>query len=250
VIPALLLRGSGLVKTVEFGAPKYVGDPRNAVKIFNEKEVDELALLDITATPEGRDPRYDLIEEIVSEAFMPVAYGGGVNDVEQASRIIALGVEKVLVNTAAVERPQLVTELAEGLGSQSVVVSIDVRRRRRGRMEVMTHCGTKRTKLGAVEAAVRAEELGAGELLLTSIDRDGTQAGYDLELVKSITDAVSIPVIASGGAGSTSDLAAAVEVGGASAVAAGSLFVFQGRHRAVMINYPAREELDEVLGHG
>lgn len=235
------------MKTVKFDHPKYVGDPRNAVKIFNEKEVDELALLDITATPERRAPDFDLIEEIVSEAFMPVAYGGGITNEEDARKIVALGVEKILVNTVAAERPELISQLADGLGSQSVVVSIDVRIRRRGQREVYVRSAADRTKLDPVEYAIRAEQLGAGELLLTSVDRDGTQEGYDVDLIRSVTEAVSIPVIAAGGAGSIDDLGKAVNQGGAAAVAAGSLFVFQGRHRSVMINYPSRDELDEVF---
>lgn len=249
VIPTLLLKGRGLVKTVEFSDPKYVGDPRNAMKIFNEKEVDELALLDITATAEGRGPNFDLVAEIVTEAFMPVSYGGGITNVADARAVVALGVEKVIVNSAIAKDRSLLSALADALGRQSVVASIDVKRGRRGRLEVYTHSGTKRTKTDPVEFATSAVAAGAGEILLNSIDRDGTQTGYDVDLIKSVVEAVDVPVIATGGAGSVNDLGAAVNDGGAAAVAAGSLFVFQGRHRSVMISYPSRKELDSVFGY-
>lgn len=240
IIPCLLLSGLGLVKTVKFQDPKYVGDPRNAVKIFNEKEVDELVILDIKATLEGTRPRFELIREIVSEAFMPVAYGGGIRSVEDARSMLQLGVEKVVMNTAAVENPSLVRLAAKEFGSQSVVVCMDVRRSRSGRYELYTHGGRKNAKLDPVAFAHRMEESGAGEIMVNSIDRDGTMAGYDLELIRSVTGAVRLPVIACGGAGNLEDLRCAVSKGGASAVAAGSLFVFHGKHKAVLINYPVK----------
>ncbi len=249
VIPTLLLKGRGLVKTMKFDDPKYVGDPRNAMKIFNEKEVDELALLDITATNEGRSPNFELISEIVTEAFMPVSYGGGINNVADARRVINLGVEKVIINSAIATDRSLLSALADDLGRQSVVASIDVKQRRRGRQEVYTHSGKKRTKTDPVTFARSAVDAGAGEILLNSIDRDGRQNGYDIELIQSVVQAVDVPVIAAGGAGSIADLGAAVVEGGAAAVAAGSLFVFQGRHRSVMISYPSRSELDRVFGY-
>jgi cyclase len=245
VIPVLLLRGTGLVKTIRFGEPRYIGDPRNAVKIFNEKMVDELALLDIEATLEGRSPRFDLIEEIVSEAFMPVAYGGGVRTVEDASRMIALGVEKIIVCSQAVEAPTFIEQLASRLGSQSIVVCLDVKREMDGSYELWTHSGRQRTTLDPVVFAREAEVRGAGEIVVNSIDRDGTMAGYDLELTKSITAAVNVPIIACGGAGSLRDVDAVLQQGGASAAAAGSLFVFHGRHRSVLISYPDPQELEE-----
>lgn len=238
VIPTLLLRGTGLVKTVKFDNPKYLGDPRNTVKIFNDKEVDELALLDIRATPERREPDYTLIQEIVNEAFMPVAYGGGIKTVEQGRRILKMGVEKVVVNTAAFDEPSLLSRMADQFGSQSVVASIDAKRNLFGRYDCVTQCGARKLKLDPVSAAQQMEEAGAGEILLNSIDRDGTFSGYDLTLVRSVADAVSVPVIACGGASSVDDMAAAVREGGASAVAAGSFFVFHGKHRAVLITYP------------
>lgn len=247
IIPCLLLKGAGLVKTVQFKDPKYVGDPRNAVRIFNEKEVDELVVLDIMATREKRPPQFQLIEEIVSEAFMPVAYGGGICNVEQAARLVALGVEKVVVNSCAVERPELIRELAQQLGSQSTVVSIDVRKRWFGGYETYTHGGRKRTELKPVEHARKMEELGAGELFLNSIDRDGTMSGFDLGLIREVVEAVSIPVIACGGAGSIEDLGKAINEGKASAAAAGSLFVFHGKYRAVLISYPEPPVIQKML---
>jgi cyclase len=247
VIPVLLLHDAGLVKTVQFKNPTYVGDPRNAVRIFSEKMVDEIALVDIDATPRNQPPRFDLVKEIVSEAFMPVAYGGGISSVEHAARMIALGVEKIVVNTHAVENPAFIEELATTLGSQSVVVSLDVNLTGVGSYQICTRSGRTTTRLNPVEFAKVAEGLGAGEILLNSIDRDGTMAGYDLDLVRSVSRAIRIPLIACGGAGSLADVRAVVTEGGASAAAAGSLFVFRGRHRSVLINYPEAGHLAELV---
>jgi len=246
VIPCLLLRNGGLVKTVKFENPKYIGDPINAVRIFNDKEVDELAFLDISATPTGTQPNFDLIADIASEAFMPFAYGGGITTLEQIKRLFATGVEKVILNSAASHDPSLISRAAEHAGSQSVVVSIDVRKSWLRKHSVLTRCGTVDLKINPVDYAKKAEAAGAGEILLTSVDRDGTMSGYDLELVEAVARAVSIPVIASGGAGSLEDFHSAI-ASGASAVAAGSLFVFHGRHRAVLITYPEYGELEKVL---
>jgi cyclase len=248
VIPCLLLSQGGLVKTIRFKHPTYVGDPINVVRILNEKEVDELIFLDIDASTEGRGPRFDYIEQVTSECFMPVAYGGGVGSVEDARRLLSLGVEKVCLNTAAIERPGLVGELADVLGSQSVIVSIDVRRDLWGRYRVASHGGRRKTGLKPTDHARRMEELGAGEILINSIDRDGTMSAYDYALVKSVTAVVNVPVIACGGAGRLDDFRKAVTEAGASAVAAGSLFVFQGPHRAVLVTYPERRELLELFG--
>lgn len=245
-IPCLLLKGDGLVKTVRFKNPKYVGDPINAVKLFNDLEVDELMLLDIKATPEGREPDFAKLRDIVSEAFMPVSYGGAVRSVDHARRLCQVGIEKVVVTTAAVDDPGLLSALARELGSQSVVVGMDVKHDWLRRPRVFKHCGLKNTGLDPVEHARNAERLGAGELLVNSIDRDGTQGGYDLELIEQVTRAVNIPVIACGGAGSVADLAKATQAG-ASAAAAGSLFVFRGPHRAVLINYPSPAELQAAF---
>ena len=246
VIPCLLLRNNGLVKTVKFREPKYVGDPINAVRILNDKEVDELAFLDISATPAGRGPNFELIADIAGEAFMPFAYGGGITTLEQVQQLYATGVEKVILNTAAAADPSLVSRAADLAGSQSVVVSIDVRKSWLGKYGVYTRSGTHEQKIDPVNHAVRMEAAGAGEILLTSVDRDGTMSGYDLDLVAAVSRAVSIPVVASGGAGSVLDFRQAIG-SGASAVAAGSLFVFHGKHRAVLITYPEYAELERAL---
>lgn len=250
VIPCLLLKNGGLVKTRGFAEPKYVGDPINAVKIFNEKEVDELVFLDISATPAGRPPSFELIRDIAAEAFMPFAYGGGVTSVEEVKRLVGLGAEKVVVDSAAVARPELVREAAEVVGSQSLVVAIDVKRSLLGRYEVVTHSGARRAGLDPVAWAQQVESLGAGEILVNSVDRDGTMKGYDLALLRKVTSAVRVPVVACGGAGGLADLRAAVAEGGASAVAAGSLFVFHGKHRAVLITYPDYRELEQLFAAG
>lgn len=242
VIPCLLLKGAGLVKTIRFRDPKYIGDPINTVKIFNEKEVDEIVILDITATAEGRRPPMELLSQIVSEAFMPVGYGGGIRTLEDAQEILSLGVEKIAVNTIAEEEPEFVRRAADRFGSQSVVVSIDV-----ASDQVVTRAAKRKTGRDPVEFARLMERMGAGELLLNSVDRDGTMQGYDVDLIRRVAGAVGIPVIACGGAGKLSDFGDAVRAG-ASAVAAGSLFVFQGKHRAVLISYPGMEELRRVLG--
>jgi cyclase len=248
VLPCLLLKDAALVKTVGFKDPGYVGDPINAVRIYNEKEVDELIFLDISATTEGKAPPFKIIEEIASECFMPVAYGGGLRRLEDVRRILASGVEKVAINTFAVENPGFIQEVATAFGSQSVVVSLDVKRKFFGRYEVYTRSGQQSTGLDPVSWARRAESMGAGEILLTSIDRDGTMEGYDLELIHLVSNAVGVPVIACGGAGRIEDFGAAVKQAGASAVAAGSMVVYHGRHRAVLINFPEKAELARVLG--
>jgi len=248
VLPCLLLKGEGLVKTTRFKDPRYVGDPRNAVRIFNEKEVDELILLDIAATLEDRRPQFDLIEEIVGEAFMPVAYGGGIRTLDDARKIFACGVEKIVLGKQAVAAPGFIQDVARVFGSQSIVACIDVKKSFLGAYEVRIGGGRERTGLDPATFAGRVEEMGAGEILVNSIDRDGMLEGYDLALIRSVAKAVRIPVIASGGAGKLEDFRAAVKDGGASAVAAGSLFVFQGRHRAVLISYPSAEALKRTFG--
>lgn len=234
------------MKTERFARPRYLGDPINAVKIFNEKMADELILLDIEATAKGRVD-FDWIEDIISEAFMPIAYGGGVNSIGQCAELFKRGVEKIVVNTAGCERPQLIAEIAERFGSQSVVVSIDVRQNLWKRRKVYTKGGRKVTKFSPVELAKKYEELGAGEIFLTSIDREGTFRGYDIELLHSVCSAVAIPIIANGGAGSIKDFEQAVVRGGCSAVAAGSMFVFAAKGEGVLINYPSESKLQEHL---
>lgn len=243
IIPCLLLRNQGLVKTVKFRDPKYVGDPINAVKIFNDKEVDELLFLDITATNERKRPSLKVIGEIASECFMPLAYGGGIRTLDDIREIFTVGVEKVCVNTHAVEDPLFISRAADIFGNQSIVVSIDVKKSLFGKYEVYTHSGSRNSKLDPVDHAVAMEQRGAGELFLNSIDRDGTQQGFDIELIRRVASAVHIPVIACGGAGTVEHLRQAVKDGGASAVSAGSMFVFHGRHRAVLISYPGQDEL-------
>jgi cyclase len=237
VLPVLLLEDGGLVKTVRFSEPRYVGDPINAVRIFNEKQTDELALLDIRATAEGRPPDLVAIAEIAGEAFMPLAYGGGVRDLATATRLIQVGVEKVIVNALTVEDPDEVRRMTDRLGASTIVAGIDADEAD-GRYIVATRNATRRSELDVRAHAEAVEALGVGEIFLNAIHRDGTMEGYDIELIRQVTSAVGLPVVACGGAGSFDDLAAAVIDGGAAAAAAGSLFVFYGRHRAVLITYP------------
>lgn len=246
VIPCLLLRNGGLVKTVTFGSPTYVGDPINAVRIFNDKEVDELAFLDIAATPAGRGPDFGLLEHIAREAFMPFGYGGGITHANQIRRLFGMGVEKVILNSAAFTTPDLITEAATMAGSSSVVVSLDVKRRGLKRPTVCIRCGSTDTGRDPVEYAREMARRGAGEILLTAMDRDGTGKGYDLDLVEQVAHAVDIPVAANGGAASLSDFKMAVDRG-ASAVCAGSMFVFYGPYRAVLITYPAYGDLEALF---
>lgn len=246
VIPCLLLKGEGLVKTERFRRPRYVGDPLNTIRIFNEKEVDELMLLDIGASAEGREPRFDLIRRVADECFMPLCYGGGIRRVEEIGKILSMGVEKVALNTHASEIPGLIRRAADLFGSQSIVASIDAKRGLFGRYDVLVRGGTVKLGRDPVSVAEGLVGEGAGEVLINSIDRDGTMSGYDLELVGAVARAVTVPVVACGGAGSTADFRAAVNVG-ASAVAAGSMFVFHGKHRAVLISFPSLQELAGAL---
>jgi len=245
VMPCLLLQHSKLVKTVKFRSPTYIGDPINAVRIYNEKEVDELIFLDIMATRENSPPQLKTIFEIATECFMPFTYGGGVKSLDDISKIMKMGVEKVAINSCAVEDPPFIRRAADEFGSQAIVVSIDARNRS-GEYEVVTHGSTRPTGIDPVSHARKMEELGAGEVLLTSVDRDGTMEGYDLDLIERVTDAVSVPLVACGGAGNIQDMAKAVAAG-ASAVAAGSLVVYQGKNRGVLINFPTQEELRSVV---
>ncbi len=247
VIPVLLLRGKGLVKTVKFKDPVYIGDPINAVKVFNDKEVDELIFLDILASKRNIQPDYNLIESIASECFMPVCYGGGISSVEQIKRIFGLGIEKVSLNSQVLINAGLISEAAAMFGSQSVVVSIDVKKKITGKSKVYLHVSGKTTSEDPVEYAKKMEQYGAGELLVTSVDRDGTMLGYDLNLMKEIVANVSIPVIACGGAGNLDHLKEVKDAAKVSAVAAGSMFVFHGKHKAVLLNYPEYGELRKYL---
>lgn len=245
-IPCLLLRNKGLVKTEKFKNDTYIGDPLNAVKIFNEKEVDELIFLDIDATKRKKGPSYSLIEDIANECFMPFCYGGGISTIEQIEKIISSGAEKVAINTAAYLYPDLITEAAAIYGSSTIVVSIDVKKDFFGKQRVFVSSGRKNTKLDPVSYAKKMEVLGAGEIMLNSIDKDGTMNGYDLQLLQAVSKEVSIPVIACGGAGKIEHFGEAIKQGKASAAAAGSFFIYQGVRKAVLISYPSQEELKKA----
>jgi len=247
LMPCLLLKGAGLVKTVRFDHPVYLGDPRNILKIFNEKEVDELILLDTEASAHGKGPAFDLLSELAEECFMPLCYGGGLCSLDQIEKALKLGVEKISLNAAAVEDPPLVARAAKAFGSQSIVASMDAERVAPGLYEVLIRGGKVRTGRDPVSHAKQMEDAGAGEILLTSVDRDGTLKGYDLELIHSVASAVGIPVIACGGAGHMADFNAAMTEGGAAACAAGSVFVFYGPHRAVLISFPKPEDVKGIM---
>jgi cyclase len=238
IFPVLLMRDKGLVKTRQFKDDKYVGDPINAVKIFNEKEVDELTLLDIDATVKGYAPDYDQLRKIAVESRMPLCYGGGITDASQAAEIIALGFEKVSVSAAALARPELIREMADRVGRQSVVVTIDVRKEGLlGTYNVYSHNGRRKWSVKLLELVAEAEKLGAGEIVINSIDRDGMMQGYDLKLAKMVRAAVTTPLSFVGGAASTAHMADLIEAVGTVGTAAGSMFVFKGTYRAVLISY-------------
>jgi cyclase len=247
IIPCLLVHNNGLVKTVRFKDSKYVGDPLNAVKIFNEKEVDELMVLDIDATIQKRPPNFELIKNLAIECRMPFCYGGGVTSVEQASKIISLGAEKVALSAAAIDNPALVSEISKAVGCQSVIVVLDVKKKLFGGYEVCTHNGKKNTGKSPIELSKQFEALGAGEIVVNSIDNDGEMKGYDLALADKIRDAINIPLTILGGAGTTADLSKLIERFGIIGAAAGSLFVFKGIYKAVLINYPKAEEKARLI---
>lgn len=247
IIPALLLRNESLVKTVRFGKFTYVGDPCNTVRIFNELEVDELLFLDITATREKRSPNLKVLADIANECFMPLGYGGGIRSLDQAKAVFDIGFEKIAINTFAVESPDLINDMARHCGSQAVIVSIDVKTNFWGHRTVRTVAGKRNTKLDTVAWAKEVESRGAGEILLTTIDREGSWEGLDLEFINSVTDAVSIPVIAHGGSGSVEHIGQAVKQANASAVALGSMVVFQKKGMGVLVNFPDKNELQGEL---
>jgi cyclase len=247
IIPCLLVKNKGLVKTVRFANPKYVGDPINAVRIFNEKEVDELAVIDIDASVVRAEPDYAMIQNLAVECRMPLCYGGGVKTLDQAKRIIGMGVEKVAISSAAIENPTLVSKIAEVVGSQSVVVVMDVKKNpSNGRFEIWTHNATQRTNKTPAAFAGEVETLGAGEVVVNSIDNDGAMEGYDLELARTVRESMSLPMTVLGGAGSLSDVGKLIGSFGIVGAAAGSLFVFKGIYRAVLISYPNRDEKDTL----
>jgi len=247
IIPCLLVRDKGLVKTVQFKEHKYIGDPINAVRIFNEKESDELMVIDIDATRDNREPDYKMIENLAAECRMPLCYGGGVKTVEQAQRIFSLGVEKIAISSAAVSNPGLVAEIARRVGSQSVVVVLDVKKKLFGGYELYTHNGKKATGKSPFEFAARMEELGAGEIVINSIDQDGMMKGYDMNLVEKIRKSITLPLTVLGGAGSLADIGKLISGYGVIGAAAGSLFVFKGIYKAVLINYPNWQEKDKLI---
>jgi cyclase len=242
------VRDGGLVKTVQFNDAKYVGDPINAVKIFNEKESDELVVLDIDATAKGAEPDFKMIARLAVECRMPLCYGGGIKTAQQAKRIVGLGVEKIAVSSAAIENPRLLGEISQEIGCQSVVVVLDVKKDpSRGGYEVFTHNGRKPTGKDPVKVAGEAQTLGAGEILVNSIDNDGMMHGYDLELTARIRAATSLPMTALGGAGSLADMGKLIEACGVVGAAAGSLFVFKGTYKAVLINYPSEAQKEGLI---
>lgn len=243
IIPCLLLRNKGLVKTVRFRDSTYVGDPINTIRIFNEKEADELMFLDIDASKTGKEPPFDLIEKISGECFMPFAYGGGIKSLKEIEKIIKCGAEKVVINSHAYTEKNFVKEAVNNFGSSTIVVSVDVKKDLFRRYVVHIMGGTKSIGRDPSDYVREQEDNGAGEILLNSIDRDGTMEGYDTELLKKVTGMVKIPVIACGGAGKLDDFKTAIAEGGASAVAAGSFFVFHGKRRAVLITYPSYKDI-------
>jgi imidazole glycerol-phosphate synthase subunit HisF len=247
ITPCLLLRDGGLVKTVRFADEKYVGDPVNAVKIFNEKEADELVVLDISATAAGSAPNMRLIAQFAVECRMPLCYGGGIKTVQQAREIISLGVEKIAISSAAVERPALIADIADAVGRQSVVVVLDAARVAPGQYEVRTHNGARRTGRQLVDLVHEAESQGAGEIVVNAIDRDGVMDGYDLEMARIVRAATRLPMSVVGGAGSLAHIGELLRACGVIGAVAGSLFVFKGARRAVLITYPDRLQKDHLI---
>ena len=246
IIPVLLLKGEGLVKTVRFGSPTYIGDPINALRIFNEKEVDEIVILDISASKENREPRYHWIKDIVSESFMPLAYGGGIKNLDQIKRLFEIGIEKVIVNSSILDF-DLIAKASEIFGNQSIVASIDVRKNILGSYQIYTHSGTRSIGIKLTDLLAKSQEAGVGEIIIQSIDHEGMMKGFNIELIKGVTKRTNVPVVATGGAGTLNDLSEAINFGGASAVAAGSLFVYKGIHKAVLINYPKQETIKNLF---
>ena len=246
IIPSLLIHKKGLVKTVKFKDSKYVGDPINAVRIFNEKEVDELAVFDIDATVLGNDPDYNLIEKLANQSRMPICYGGGVRTVEQAQKIFSLGIEKIALSSAVIHNPSLISEISQKVGSQSVIVVLDVKKKIFGGYEMYTHNGKQSTGIDPVTFAVKAQELGAGEIIINSIDKDGMMNGFDMNIISKIREIVTIPITVLGGAGNINDIKKVIKEHGIIGVAAGSLFVFKGKYKAVLINYPDRNIKEQI----
>ena len=249
IIPCLLVHNKGLVKSVKFQGYKYVGDPINAVKIFNEKEADELIVLDIDATSEKREPDYKMIENLANECRMPLCYGGGVSTAKQAEKILNLGVEKIAISSAAIQNPTIVKEIANRVGSQSVVVVLDLKRKFFGGYDIYTHNGKNKTGVDLETFIQEVQSLGVGEIVVNSIDNDGLMKGYDFALIEKVKQFVKVPLTVLGGAGKLEDIKKLVEKFGIIGAAAGSLFVFKGKYKAVLINYPQLEKKDYILGN-
>lgn len=247
IIPCLLIKDKGLVKSTQFKDYRYIGDPMNAVRIFNEKEVDELSVFDIEATTEGRDPDYRLIQHLAEECRMPLCYGGGIKTIDQAQRIFSLGVEKISLSAAAINQPNLVAEIAKRVGGQSVVVVVDVKKKFFGGYEVCINNGNKNTGKNLIEFIKEAQDLGAGEIVINNIDADGMMKGYDLELIKKVAQATKVPLTVLGGAGSLEDIGKLIEKFGIIGAAAGSAFVYKGKLKGVLINYPSTLEKDLLI---
>jgi cyclase len=247
IIPCLLVQNKGLVKTNKFSDSKYVGDPINAVKIFNEKEVDELIVLDIDATRLGKEPDFKLIEKLAYECQMPLCYGGGIKNVNHAQRIFALGVEKIAISSIAIEEPYIIKEISDRVGSQSVVVVIDVKRKLFGGYDIYTHNGKRKSNMEFMKLLDVAQEFGAGEVVINSIDNDGMMKGYDHNLIDVVRNRINIPLTVLGGAASMEDFGMVIEKHGILGLAAGSLFVFNGKYKAVLINYPSPKQKNELI---
>jgi cyclase len=245
VIPVLLLQNGGLVKTYKFKQPKYVGDPINAVKIFNEKEVDELLLLDISCSVNQSEPDHNLIHEIVSEAFMPIGYGGGIKTIDQAKRIFDLGIEKIILNTSLQTNPDLVSQISSIYGSSSVVANIDYKKNIFGKHKVFFKSGTIKSEFNPLDWALKLQDAGAGEIILNNIDKEGTYSGYDIELLSNLNNKIKVPVVISGGASSLEDFKNAIDAG-ASGMAAGSMFIYKRPHNAVLISYPTSSDFKNL----
>lgn len=249
IIPCLLVHEKGLVKSVQFKNHKYVGDPINAVRIFNEKEADELMLIDIDATINKVEPNYKMIQNIASECRMPLCYGGGIKNIQQAQKIFSLGVEKIALSSILVENPNIISDLASKVGSQSVVAILDVKKKLFGGYEIYTHNGKNSTGINPIDFVQKIENLGAGEIVINSIDQDGTMNGYDLKLVEQIRKSTSLPLTILGGAGSLNHIGNLIQIYGIIGAAAGSLFVFKGVYKAVLINYPSFKEKDKLINN-
>lgn len=247
IIPTLLVHNKGLVKTVKFKDSKYVGDPINAVKIFNEKESDELMVLDIDASVENREPDYKMIENLAMECRMPLCYGGGIKTVQQAQKIFNLGVEKIAISSAAILNPALISEIAKEVGTQSIVVVIDVKKKMFGGYDIYINNGTKKIKKDLEKFVVEIQSLGVGEIVINSIDNDGVMKGYDLNLIEKLKTLIKVPMTVLGGAGSLDDISKLIFKFGIIGCSAGSLFVFKGKYKAVLINYPKSNEKEKVI---